>query len=385
MARQRNLHPDFFTDGRVVQASPLARLLFAGMWCLADREGRLEDKPIDLKIRLLPFDACDAAALLLELVGLGLVLRYLVDGRSYLLVPNFPKYQHPHPKEVKSRIPAPAGTPPPAAGTPSMTPEPRQGDTQVEPRLNPAAARLNPGDTQVAPSPSDIRDLRSAGSSDLKAHVGCADAPVDEAGCQVAPGAVPPMLPTEGSSGPGVSEPTRVGAGGTAANQVPFEPDRRKPDSPGARLRVPPVDTEPLREAWNATCAAAGLAVWVKTPVARGKLATRALERRELDGPEGWRAVFERIAASPFCLGAGGGAWRADIDWALRPDGKKTETAQLVLEGKFDDGRAGAAPPAREVSPCAQCEGPAEAAWNGVTLCYGCHAQREAFEQGAVA
>lgn len=166
------------------------------------------------------------------------------------------------------------------------------------------------------------------------------------------------------------------------------EPDRRQPDSPGAPLRAkppkaPPVDTGPLQEAWNAVAALAGLGLWVKTSTAREKLATRGLERRPIEGSDGWRAVFERIAASSFLRGGGSDGWRADIDWALRPDGKKTESAQLVLEGKYDDShvRSTAGPTQLRVGereagpPCEVC-GDGEAAGFGArTLCYRCHGE----------
>jgi hypothetical protein len=107
MARQRTLHPDFFTDEKVVACSFPARLMFEGLWCVADREGRLEDKPLSLKMRLFPADAVDGAALIAELVAVGLVVRYQTEGRSYLAIPNFQKRQHVHPKEVPSKLPPP--------------------------------------------------------------------------------------------------------------------------------------------------------------------------------------------------------------------------------------------------------------------------------------
>jgi len=45
MARSRNIKPGFFRNEMLAECSPLARLLFAGLWCLADRFGRLEDRP----------------------------------------------------------------------------------------------------------------------------------------------------------------------------------------------------------------------------------------------------------------------------------------------------------------------------------------------------
>lgn len=107
MARMRNLHPDFFTDEKVVQVSLAARLCFQGLWCEADREGRLEDKPLTLKMRLFPADNLDIEPLLAELAKVGLVQRYSAEGRRYLLVSNFKRRQHLHPKEAPSKLPPP--------------------------------------------------------------------------------------------------------------------------------------------------------------------------------------------------------------------------------------------------------------------------------------
>lgn len=98
------------------------------------------------------------------------------------------------------------------------------------------------------------------------------------------------------------------------------------------------ADLSELQTAWNDTTTAP-LPRWSQTPKPRRKAALNALKRRPL---EEWRAVFRRVEASPFCRGSTG--WVADIDWALRPDGKKPETATLVLEGKYDDRATG--PPA---------------------------------------
>ena len=41
MARIRTIKPEFFTSDDICALSPLARLLYVGLWCEADREGRL--------------------------------------------------------------------------------------------------------------------------------------------------------------------------------------------------------------------------------------------------------------------------------------------------------------------------------------------------------
>ena len=47
--RARNIKPGFFRDEQLMQVPPLGRILFAGLWCLADREGRLPDRPAQIK------------------------------------------------------------------------------------------------------------------------------------------------------------------------------------------------------------------------------------------------------------------------------------------------------------------------------------------------
>lgn len=94
------------------------------------------------------------------------------------------------------------------------------------------------------------------------------------------------------------------------------------------QVQTPAPDVAALRAVWNETTTAP-LSRWHS---GREELARAALKRRTL---EQWREVFARINASAFCRGQDGG-WRADIDWALRPEGKKPETALKVLEGAFD-------------------------------------------------
>jgi hypothetical protein len=65
--RIRTIKPGFFTHEEIAELSPLARLLFIGLWCMADVAGRLEDRPKRIKIEILPYDKADADALLNEI------------------------------------------------------------------------------------------------------------------------------------------------------------------------------------------------------------------------------------------------------------------------------------------------------------------------------
>ena len=107
MARARNLKPGFFKNEGLGELDPLARLLFAGLWTIADREGRLEDRPRRIKTEVLPYDDCDVDALLDALTDGGFIIRYEQDGHRYLQVVTWKSHQQPHIKEPASKIPAP--------------------------------------------------------------------------------------------------------------------------------------------------------------------------------------------------------------------------------------------------------------------------------------
>jgi hypothetical protein len=105
MARIRYIKPGFFTNDELAELKPLARLLFIGLWCEADKEGRLEDRPRRIKAQVLPFDGADVDKLLDKLQDGGFINRYEVGGERYIQVINFDKHQRPHHKEEPSKIP----------------------------------------------------------------------------------------------------------------------------------------------------------------------------------------------------------------------------------------------------------------------------------------
>lgn len=104
MARARNIKPSFFSNDRLGEVTPLARLLFIGLWGLVDREGKLEDRPKRIKAEVLPYDNCDVDELL-DLLDPEFIVRYTADGIACIQVLNFLKHQNPHPKERESVLP----------------------------------------------------------------------------------------------------------------------------------------------------------------------------------------------------------------------------------------------------------------------------------------
>jgi hypothetical protein len=95
MARIRSVHPGLWTDEAFVSLSPMARLLWVGLWCESDDGGAFAWKPTTIKMRVLPADHADVTALLAELEAANLIRRYEAGGTTYGLVRNFCKFQRP--------------------------------------------------------------------------------------------------------------------------------------------------------------------------------------------------------------------------------------------------------------------------------------------------
>lgn len=107
VARARNIKPSFFINEELVELPFSTRLLFIGLWTIADREGRLEDKPKKIKMALFPADDFDVNEALNQLQNSGFIVRYIADEIQYIQILAFGKHQNPHIKEPASTIPAP--------------------------------------------------------------------------------------------------------------------------------------------------------------------------------------------------------------------------------------------------------------------------------------
>ena len=105
MVRARNIKPGLFSNELLVELPAFDRLAFIGLWCLADREGRLEDRVKRIKIELFPCDDYDVDAGLKRLAAAGFISRYQVSGFSVIEITNFQKHQSPHGTEKDSALP----------------------------------------------------------------------------------------------------------------------------------------------------------------------------------------------------------------------------------------------------------------------------------------
>jgi hypothetical protein len=110
MGRSRNIKPSLYDNEYLAQLEPHARLLFIGLWCLADKEGRLEDRPLRIHGQLFPYEGDLNIGELLGSLSESperFITRYEVDGKRYIQINNFLKHQRPHVKEKESLIPTP--------------------------------------------------------------------------------------------------------------------------------------------------------------------------------------------------------------------------------------------------------------------------------------
>jgi len=152
--RTRNIRPGFFTNELLSELQPVVRLLFAGLWTVADREGRLLDRPKKLKAELLAYDQVNVDKALEQLAERGFIARYERDGQRCIQVHNWRKHQHPHPREDASVLPPPDGYEAGPELTTGSDPEPDLNHTP-EPDLGAPPARL------VASSSSSSRSFNS--------------------------------------------------------------------------------------------------------------------------------------------------------------------------------------------------------------------------------
>ncbi len=136
MARARNIKPSIMDNDQLADLEPLARLLFIYLWMLADRNGRLEDRPKRIAAQALPFDRdADVDAMLDALAGGGFLTRYKAKGVAVIQITNFAKHQTPHVREADGTLPPPDETEEKHnLGTDKAMPRSCLGDAEPSPR-----------------------------------------------------------------------------------------------------------------------------------------------------------------------------------------------------------------------------------------------------------
>jgi len=112
VARIRTVKPDLFRhevlfDAEKESGLPL-RLVFIGLFTVADREGRFKWKPRRIKPDVLPYDEDTCFDTCMHMLArAGFVTRYEVGGSEYGAINNWNKHQVVNSREKKSELPEP--------------------------------------------------------------------------------------------------------------------------------------------------------------------------------------------------------------------------------------------------------------------------------------
>ena len=156
MARTRSIKPSFFKNEYLAECEPMARLLFVGLWTLADSQGRMEFRPLRIKAELFPYENCDILGLLKQLADKGFVRAYESGDVKVLEIPTFGDHQRCHPDERDEGLP-----PPDESAETIVFPErnAKPGNPTLEPGNPPASCAFNPSTSN--PSTSNPLDAPS--------------------------------------------------------------------------------------------------------------------------------------------------------------------------------------------------------------------------------
>jgi len=271
--RIRALKPGFFKNEQLAELSPWHRLCFEGLWCCADREGRLQDRPKRLKAEIFPYDELDMDMLMWDLARAGFIRRYQVGAHPFVWVPTWNEHQHPRADEAASTYPAYAEGMDRVGGPHGMTfPAVRTVDTLVTAK-------------------QQEREQLLAIDTDPSLHSDAAATPA--------------------RMGNGILE---VGSGTLDLGN----------GERAAASALHPSRAQDLIDLWNATTKPPLPRCRELTDERRRKIRARLASRPSLTD---WRRVFEAVQGSAFCRGQNDRGWIADFDYVIKND---TVSAKLL-------------------------------------------------------
>lgn len=105
MARIRTIKPEFWASEQVMECSPMARLLFIGLWNFCDDGGNHVDSDKTIKAEIFPGDdisSTDVRRMIDELSSNGLLELYTSNGKGFIHVTGWkhqkidrPSFKHP--------------------------------------------------------------------------------------------------------------------------------------------------------------------------------------------------------------------------------------------------------------------------------------------------
>src|SRR3972149_3629858 len=92
--RSRNIKPGFFLNEKLAECDFETRLLFIGLWCYADREGRFEWIPKRIEAAIFPYDKkVNVEKSLCNLMSLHVITMSLHGEHKVGYIENFKKHR----------------------------------------------------------------------------------------------------------------------------------------------------------------------------------------------------------------------------------------------------------------------------------------------------
>lgn len=176
--RRRMVRSEFWHDEDLAELPILSRFLLLGLWAIADRDGRLEDRPRRVKRLLFPADEIDVDGLISQLAQVGFLLRYQLADQRLIQMLRFSYWQRPHPRESRSELPEPPagygigasqGVPWELQGQAEDAPRCRHGGQFPSEPSGPSGAsgssRAQPCSVREGPAPELSTDARASSPS----------------------------------------------------------------------------------------------------------------------------------------------------------------------------------------------------------------------------
>ena len=114
MPRARRITPEFWLDSKIAQLKVRTRLLYIALWNFADCNGIIQFDEKKIKIVSFPYEKVRIGSNLEELIQSKRVIPYEAEGKRWLWIVNFKKYQYLKkpfyvnplpPKEVRAQYP----------------------------------------------------------------------------------------------------------------------------------------------------------------------------------------------------------------------------------------------------------------------------------------
>lgn len=131
MARIRSIKPEFWSSEQVMECSPIARLLFVGLWNFCDDAGNHVNSERTIKAQVFPGDditSSDVRRMLDELSSNGLIAIYMHEGKEFLHVTGWTKHQRIDRPTFKHPPFSPDESPPPRRALDEPSPPEGSGE-----------------------------------------------------------------------------------------------------------------------------------------------------------------------------------------------------------------------------------------------------------------